>query len=191
MVQNKLDNGLGLATWSKAAHAASLNALTGLSQMINQEITVAALRLEEVSMRNSASLIGKADELVVGIYLGFSGSANGHLVLAFPSNIAFELVDMAMGIPSGSTDSLGEMEQSVLGEIGNVVGAFFLNAVADEAGVCLSPSPPEVRVDTVGSLMGPVMAEALRDRESIFVVQLVFSTPEREIRGRFLVLPIS
>jgi len=181
-----------LAGWSKLARLGSTNAISGLSQMVNQEITISALNLEEVSKRNATGLIGKADELMVGVYLGYSGNNKGHIVLAFQQGIAFELVDMAMGLPQGSTQSLGEMEQSVLGEMGNVVGAFFLNAVADNAGgLRLLPTPPTVMTDTAVAMLVPVMAEALGDNESVFVIRLIFSTVDREIEGRFLVLPNS
>lgn len=189
MTFNNLNSGFNLANWSNLAQIGSVNAITGLSQMINQEIKITALNLEEVSIRNSASLIGKPDDLIVGIYLMFSGNASGHIMLAFQPHIAFELVDMAMGNPAGSTVELGEMERSVLGELGNVVGSFFLNAVADHANLRLLPSPPVVAVDMVGAIIGSVIAEALADTESIFVIKLSFSTPDRQLEGRFLVLP--
>jgi chemotaxis protein CheC len=178
-----------LANWTKLATIGSTHAVTGLSQMVNRDFTVTALSIEEVSMRNSASLMGKADDMVVGIYLLFSGSAKGHILLAFKPEIAFELVDMAMGIQQGSTKSLGEMERSVLGEMGNIVGTFFLNGVADCVGITLMPSPPSVVEDMVGALMGSVVAEAFTESESIFVIRLMFSSASKEIEGRFLVLP--
>ena len=120
-----------LSHWSKLAQLGSINAISGLSKMVGQEIKVSALSLEEVSTRNASALIGKPDDLVVGVYLLFSGNSNGQIMMAFLPQTAFELVDMAMGLPSGTTKELGEMERSVLAEAGNVVGSFFLNAVAD------------------------------------------------------------
>jgi len=60
-------SGFDLANWSKLASLGSTNALSGLSQMIGQEITINALNLEEVSIRSAPKLVGVADELVVGI----------------------------------------------------------------------------------------------------------------------------
>jgi len=157
--------------------------------MIDQEIKVTALSLEEVSMRNASALIGKPDDMMVGVYLLFSGSASGQIMLAFQPQTAFELVDMAMGTPSGTTQELGEMERSVLAEAGNVVGSFFLNAVADHASLRLLPTPPAVVMDMVGSLIGAILAEALQEYETVFVIRISFSLPDRQIEGRFLVLP--
>ena len=189
MTYNKASSLFDLSRWSRLAQIGSINAITGLSEMVDQEIKVTALSLEEVSMRNASTLIGNPDDMMVGIYLLFSGSASGQIMLAFQPQTAFELVDMAMGTPPGTTRELGEMEQSVLAEAGNVVGSFFLNAVADHASLRLLPSPPVVVMDMVGSLMGAVLAEALQESESVFVIRLSFSLPDRQIEGRFLVLP--
>jgi chemotaxis protein CheC len=178
-----------LANWTKLAKIGSTTAVSGLSQMVNKEFTITALNIEEVSTRNATGLIGKADDLVIGIYLLFSGNANGHILLAFKPEIAFELVDMAMGSPTGSTNTLGEMERSVLGEMGNIVGSFFLNGVADSVGLRLMPSPPAVVEDMAGALIGSVLVEAFRDNDSLFVIKLLFSSSSREIEGKFLVLP--
>jgi chemotaxis protein CheC len=187
---NKAKRERDLATWSKLAHAGSKNAISGLSQMVSQEITVSTVSLEEVLPRNVTGLIGKENDKVVGIYLSFSGSSSGHIMLAFQPQTAFGLVDMAMGMPLGSAQELGEMERSALGEIGNVVGTFFLNTIADGAGQCLSPSPPVVSINTASAIMSSVMAGVMAQDNPIFGVRLLFSTEQGEISGRFLVLPV-
>jgi chemotaxis protein CheC len=178
-----------LANWTKLAKVGSTTAVSGLSQMVNRDFTVTALNIEEVSMRNATNLIGKADDKVIGIYLLFSGNTSGQILLAFTPQTAFDLVDMAMGVEPGSTNSLGEMERSVLGEMGNIVGTFFLNGVADCVGLRLMPSPPAVVEDMAGAVIGSVLAEAFDENESLFVIKLLFSSVSKEIEGRFLVLP--
>lgn len=190
MNPNKTDNIFDLSRWSKLAQLGSLNAITGLSEMVNQEVTISTVELEEVSIRNAVKLVGKPDDMTVGIYLLFSGNTAGQILLAFRPEIAFSLVDMVMGQPDGTTVELGEMEQSVLGEMGNIVGTFFLNAVANQSGTCLSPSPPAVVMDMSASLIDSVMVRAMAENESVWAIKLAFSTGERQLAGRFLVLPV-
>lgn len=189
MVTNNTQVSFNLANWTKLAKIGSTTAVSGLSQMVSRDFKITALNIEEVSTRNATTLIGKADDMVIGVYLLFSGNTSGQILLAFKPEIAYELVDMAMGVPSGSTTSLGEMERSVLGEMGNIVGTFFLNGVADCVGLRLMPSPPAVVEDMAGALIGSVLAEAFNDNESLFVIKLLFSSTTKEIEGRFLVLP--
>jgi chemotaxis protein CheC len=189
LTSDKVDNGFDISVWSRLAHSGSTNAFAGFSKMINQEITIRGISLEEVLPRNATSLIGGADDQVIAVYLSFNGDTSGHIMLAFHPDIAYELVDMIMGQPKGSTNNIGELERSAIGEVGNVVGAFFLNTIADSAGQRLLPSPPQVSVDTVRSIMNSAMSDIFQQNKPLFGIKLSFSTPGHEIEGRFLVMP--
>ncbi len=180
---------LNLASWTQLAKLGSTTAVSGLSQMVNKDFSVTALSIEEVSKRSAAGLLGKPDARVIGIYLQFSGETTGQILLTFDPVTAYELVDMALGIPPESTQILGEMERSVLGEMGNIVGAFFLNSVADRVRSRLMPSPPVVVQGPAGAMMGAVLAKASKGADSLFVIKLIFHSPTKEIEGNFLVLP--
>jgi chemotaxis protein CheC len=185
----KAEEVINLASWTKLARMGSTTAVSGLAQMLNKEISVTALNIEEVSIRNATGLIGKADSKVIGIYLLFSGNATGQILLTFDPKTAYELIDMALGQPLQSTQRLDEMERSVLGEMGNIVGAFFLNSVADCMGSRLMPSPPVIVQGPAGAMVGAVLARAPKGNDSIFVINLIFRSPTKEIEGHFLVLP--
>ena len=189
MVTENTKETFNLANWTKLAKVGSTTAVSGLSQMVNRDFKISALNIEEVSLRNATNLIGKSEDRVIGVYLLFTGNATGHILLAFQPTTAYELIDMAMGVPNGTTKTMGEMERSVLGEMGNIVGTFFLNGVADCVGLRLMPSPPAVVEDMAGALIDSVLAEAFEQNESLFVIKLLFSCTGQEIEGRFLVLP--
>jgi chemotaxis protein CheC len=180
---------INLADWTKMARLGSSTAVSGLAQMLNKEMSITALNIEEVSKHNATGLIGKAENKVIGIYLLFSGQTTGQILLTFDPKTAFELVDMALQQPPHSTQRLEEMERSVLGEMGNIVGAFFLNSVADCMGSRLMPSPPVIVQGPAGAMLGAVLAKAPKGNDSIFVINLIFRSPTKEIEGHFLVLP--
>jgi chemotaxis protein CheC len=189
VTDNNTHQEISLANWANIARIGSAMAVSGLSQMVNRDFKISALNIEEVSLRNATNLIGKPDDRIIGVYLLFTGNTSGHILLAFQPQTAYELIDMAMGVAAGTTHSMGEMERSVLGEMGNIVGTFFLNGVADCVGVRLMPSPPAVVEDMAGALIDSVLAEAFDQNESLFVIKLLFSSTGQETEGRFLVLP--
>lgn len=182
-------NRAALATWSELIGRATTNAMDGLSQMIGQEIEVTSFALRRIPVARIADLMGGPDVVSVGIYLTASGSADGHIMLMYEPKIATAFVDLLMGQPPQTTQSLGEMERSALGEMGNVIGSFFLNALADSTGLQLRPSPPVVMMDMAGALLDVVAADILLTRDDAFVAETTFHAPDREISGLFFVVP--
>ena len=118
-----------------------------------------------------------------------SGAASGHMVVIYHPKTAFELIDMLLEEPQGTTCELGEMEQSVLGEMGNVFGSFFLNALADATDLDLRISPPTVMMDMAGAILDAVLAEIMLEMDEALVLETVFGTSDRQINGSFLCLP--
>ncbi len=81
------------------------------------------------------------------------------------------------------------MEQSALGEMGNIIGAFFLNSLADETGLDLHPSPPSVMTDMAGALLDVVTADILMTSDETYLVETTFAVEGHEISGVFFVIP--
>ena len=127
--------------------------------------------------------------MAVGIYLTVHGDADGHLMLIHDPKIAFDLIDSQMGQPIGSTNELGEMEYSVLGEMGNITGSFFLNALADATNLTLTPSPPVVMVDMAGAILSIALTDIMQEQDDVLAVKATFGANENDIEGTFMILP--
>ncbi|MEE8413128.1 MAG: chemotaxis protein CheC [Dehalococcoidales bacterium] len=189
MVQQLLINKDELAIWTWLVSRGISNSLSGLSQMIGEELTVSSLEVKHFPAKDAVSLLGGAEKLVVGIYLTIHGDAEGHLMLIHDPKIAFDLIDSQLGLPAGTTTELGEMERSVLGEMGNITGSFFLNALADATNLTLTPSPPEVIVDMAGAILGIALAEIMQEQDNVLAVKATFGTSSQQIDGTFMILP--
>ena len=84
---------------------------------------------------------------------------------------------------------MDEMEESVMGEIGNIMGSFFLTALADAAGLSLIPSPPAVMMDMAGAILDVALANILEGSDDALVVETKFGTEDRIIDGTLLIMP--
>lgn len=178
-----------LGPWAALVSLGTDNAMRGLSEMIGQDIEIRSFGLRRVAVVEIPGIVGGADVMTIGIYLTVSGSADGHLMLMYDPRIAYAFVDLLMGQVIGTTQSLGEMESSALGEMGNVIGAFFLNAVADAAGLELRPSPPAVMADMAGALLDVVTADILLTQDETYLAETTFKVADQEISGLFFVMP--
>jgi len=164
-------------------------AVSGLSQMAGVAIEVTSVKYTKVKVQEVPDLFGGPGSLIVGVYLGISGTSNGHMIVAYQPNVAFELIELLIGQAPTAIDALNEMERSVMGEIGNVMGSFFLNHLSDTMGVSLQPSPPAVMVDMAGAILDVALANVLQYSDYTYVIDTTFGTKDHQISGTFLVVP--
>ena len=178
-----------LGPWAHLVNLGTRNAMSGLSQMIGSEIEVTSLSLRLVPVAEIANLFGGPDTEAVGIYLTVSGSADGHLMLMYEPKIAYAFIDLLMGQPRHTTTAVDAMGRSALGEMGNIIGAFFLSAIADATGLALSPSPPTVMTDMAGALLDVVSADILLTQDETYLAESTFRTQGHDVSGVFMVMP--
>ncbi len=178
-----------ISVWTWLVSRGISNALSGLSQMIGQELKVTGLDLRQYPAKHAVQLLGGPEETVVGIYLTIQGDATGHLMLIHEPSIAFQLIDLQMGQAPGTTTVMGEMEASIMGEMGNITGSFFLNAIADATNLTLTPSPPAVMIDMAGAILGIALTKIMQEQDDLLVVSADFGTDNHQMNGNFLVMP--
>jgi chemotaxis protein CheC len=178
-----------MAIWTSLVSKGIANALYGLSLMVQHQIAVTSLSLKWLPVKEAAEKICGPDEKGVGIYLAIEGDASGHLLMMHDINMAYRIIDIQLGLPTGSTEKMGDMERSILGEMGNITGGFFLNALADATDLVLMPSPPAVMTDLARAMVNLPLSCILEGQDEALMVSATFATASQNIEGRFIVLP--
>ena len=165
------------------------NAAHGFSGMIGRKIEVSNPALRLVPLLTIPELVGGPEDDAVGIYLRFEGDMIGQIMMIMPYQKALELVDLLMDIPQGTTQHLGSIERSALGELGNMCGTFFLNSLAKLVGASIKPTPPAVMVDMVGAILDIVVATSGGISDQILLMQANFMDGVRSVEANFWVIP--
>ncbi|MBC8279692.1 MAG: hypothetical protein H8E48_02795, partial [Chloroflexi bacterium] len=96
----------------------SENAITGLSQMVDQEIEMTAVSARQVLVDDVPELFGGRENVAVATYLAVTGDTEGHMFLVYPPETALSLGDPLMGDEPGTATEITEIEASALGEMG-------------------------------------------------------------------------
>ncbi len=169
--------------------AAVMNVSRGLTQMFSADVVVTALRIETVPLHEVITMVGDPEMEVAGIYLMAEGDVSGHLLLLMRIPSAMELCDILLESPPGATQELGEMEISALGEVGNIVGSFFLNSMADSSGLRLQVSPPVVACDMAGALISAALTDVAMYADEALVIDANFEHRGRRLPAWFLAFP--
>ena len=182
---------LQLDALREVANIGAGHAATALSQMINSTImisvpTINVSRLEEVPPQVSAP-----EEPVAAVLMHMMGDLTGRTLLVFPKPTAVRLAELMLKRPHGSSQDLGEMEQSAIKEAGNILSSAYMNALSDFMGMMLLPSPPSLAVDMSDAVLTTTYLQFGTDRDLVFCVESEFLMDEsaEKLRGFFLLLP--
>jgi chemotaxis protein CheC len=119
-----------------AAHAA-----TALSQMTGGTIMIAVPRLHVAPLAEVAPELAPGEQPVAAVMMDMLGDLTGRTLLVFPKPTVLRLAELMLRRPMGSSVALGELEQSAVQEIGNILSGAYLNALSDFMGMVLLPSP--------------------------------------------------
>lgn len=162
-----------------------------LSDMVGQDITRDAPEIKEIAISQVVARAGAPDAEMVGIYLQMARGLRGCVILILPLDFALNLVDLALELPQGASTGLGDVERSVLAELGNMTLACFLNAVAELTGrsEMLQPSPPAVLVDMLGAILNVFITPAAAVSDDLLIVETMFRDAARTMQFRLWMLP--
>lgn len=174
---------------SAIADSGVKSAAAGFSEMVGRAVKSGKPMASLVPILKIPNYIGGPDDDAVGIYLRFDGDLEGQVMLIVPYSKAYELVDLLVGEKPGTTQELGSLEKSAMGELGNLCASFFLNSLAKSIGASFRPTPPAVMVDMVGAILDIVVATTGGVDEHILLLHSAFADESRFIDVDFWVIP--
>lgn len=174
---------LQLDALRELANIGSGNAGTALSSMLGHPVDISVPRARALPLADAVEAAGDPERLAAGVILPIAGDLDASVLLLFPPADEATLCRL-LGVEPGSPEG-----RSALGEIGNILGCSYVNALAAIAGLVLEPSPPETVVDMVGAILATLLA-ARADRGDLALVMDSRLTVEGQAcELMFLLLP--
>lgn len=178
-----------LTTLSEVAREGAIRAGRGLSGLMGQEIAIHVPSVRLGTKADACDAVGGEETLVLGTYLTITGDITGHVMLLFPESRALECVDLMCGQAPGTTTEADELAESAIGELGNIVGSAFVNALADRANLVLHPSPPNIIHDMAIALVQSIYAEVLSQGGEVVMIDTVFEDHTGRSAGLLIIAP--
>ena len=176
--------------WEVMSTRGIASASHGFASMVGRPIQATTPAMHLMPLAEVPALFGQLEKNVVGISLNITGALKGQMVLVLTHDRACELTDMILGEPHGTTQTIGSLETSVLGELGNLTGSFFLNAVVSYAHIDVRPSPPTV-MEAKLSVLFEQFTVARDVNRVVVVLNVAFLSAQQEVQASFWILPDS
>lgn len=162
------------------------NAATALAKLLSAKIKVTVPRTDFVPVEEVFTRIGRAEELVAAILLRVDGDLSGIVLFLFPEASARELISQILGQPAATIQELGDMEESVLLEIGNVLTGSFLNAVSAMMQLTIIPAVPLFTFDMLGAVINSALLGTGMVEDRVLLIETVLLQEGNGVSGDLL-----
>lgn len=148
----------------RAMHAVAVNAAfeasRALTRWLDREVRFETEGFRRVRL-GAAIAPQRSHEPMVSLRAGLTGQLGGQILLALPLEPASRLVRMLL--PDATDDPmagwLDPLWCSCLQETANFLAMAFTNSLSRWMDLTVTPSPPDIRIDTAGDLFGSRVAE--------------------------------
>ena len=174
---------LQLDALRELANIASGNAATALAQLLGAEVDLSVPRALALPLTEVVDAYGADKVPVAGVVTPVEGDIEGVVLLMIPSADA-ESLCTPLGVAPGT-----EVGDSALREIGNILGASYLNALCAITGLGLMPGPPRLRNDGPAEILGSLIERPGKSGELVLVLDSVLNVAELPCSISFVLLP--
>lgn len=184
-------SGLQLDALREIGNIGAGNAATALAQMVQAKIDMTVPEVTILPFAEVPDLIGGADTHVTGIYFNVTGPAPTSILFILSIEKACLLIDMLLGRRPGETtaETLSELEMSAMMELGNILSATYLNALAMFTQLTFLPSVPALAIDMAGAVLDAILAQFGEIADHVLVLETQFVRDQEEVVGHFFLLP--
>jgi len=165
------------------------NAVTSLAQMLSKKVNMDVPEAGILELQDVITLIGGEEDVIVCVEQLIEGDTPAILLFILNEESAMCLTDLLLGRERGSTTSIGEMEESLLKEVGNILSGSILNALSEMTGLVFVPSVPAFAHDMMGAVLSSALIEGGYYSDKVLVVETRFFESATEIKGYFFILP--
>jgi chemotaxis protein CheC len=164
------------------------NAVTSLSEMIDKEVHMDVPTVKIISYDEIEEFLGDTDKPFVGVLVKPQGDIDGNILFLVDEASAVMITGMLFGGIEEEVDLAGEMAQSALKEIGNIIISSYINALAEMTGLSIMSSIPGYGYDMVGAIFTTVFIEA-GQTDNIMLIETRISQGDNRIQGHFFFVP--
>jgi chemotaxis protein CheC len=165
------------------------HATTAIAEMTQQPFQMSVPHAASVSLEEIPLLLGGREEETVGIYMAVDGEVGGHIAFLFPWRSARFFWKLLLGYIPESVEKVGELEASVMLELGNIINSSFLNAISDMAEVPLHATPPVVSIEMAAAILQSIVLEACVSDYAALSIETRIYDASGEAEGFFLFIP--
>jgi len=174
-----------LVGFDRLAQRGAEEVADNITTMTGFETSIELRRLNFVPMSAIPQELG--NERLIAVAFEFEGTPSGYLVFTFDRESAETVVEGML--PTPPEDPFGEMGQSAVEELSNIMASGFLDGWANVLDTNIDHTPPEYSQDMGSAVMDPIVLQFGDSQEFAFVFDTHVKAADREFDVEIFAIP--
>lgn len=182
-------NALHLDVLKEIGNIGTGNAATSLAAMLQKPVNIQVPRINVLEYDEVTNLLGGPENMIVGIMLTLAGEINGMMMFLLEKDFAHMVVNDLIGGTFKGFQDLDELSISALKEIGNIMAASYVNAIAQLTNLTIDISVPSMCVDMAGAIMSVPAIYFADISDHVIFIQDEFNGDADNMTSHILLIP--
>jgi chemotaxis protein CheC len=174
---------LQLDALRELANVGSGTAGTALSALLGRPVDISVPNAAALELADAVDAAGVAEDVVLAIVVGVAGDLEATALLVVSERDA-AAIGALLGVDPDSEDG-----RSALEEVGNILVASYVGALASMTGFVLDLHPPASARDMLGAVVATVIAARSDGRDVAIMLDSELRIEHEAIALSFLLLP--
>ena len=183
-------NELHIDVLREIGNIGSGNAATALSTMLDRKVDISVPVVRILDYATVTEELGGPEEILAGLLLSLCGDVTGMFMFLLHKNFAHMIINTLVGMDLDSIGELDEYSSSAICEVGNIMAASYVNAIASLTGLVIDISPPDICVDMVGAILSVPAIYFANIGDKIIFIQDEIDRQEDDARSSSHILMI-
>lgn len=165
------------------------NAVTALSGLLSEKISMEMPEVDILEFNQAQKKIGDPEEIVGAVLVELSGELSGIMMLILKERFIKQIVGKVLSGKIEDLLAMGEMEQSLLVEMGNIMLSSYVSAISSLTNIQINLSVPQIAVNMLGGILSLPMAMMGIESDKLMMISGRFFMNGEEMDNDILLLP--
>ncbi len=165
------------------------NAMTALSSMIGQMVDIEVPAVKILGFQEAIDYAGGAEKTIAGILVPITGEVEGEILFLLEEDLVGLVVSTFFGVEDVDLLNLTPDMHSALTELGNIMAASYINAIASLTGMTMQVEIPMLSVDMLGAIMSVPAAELGEMSDKLLYIDNLMVIDKVSIKSKMMLLP--
>lgn len=165
------------------------NAAMALAEMLATPIDISVPTVQILDYEAAMESMGGPETMIVCLLLSFDGDINGMIMFLLEKDFAHMMINTLMGEDTEVFDPEDPVSNSALTEVGNIMAASYVNAIASMTNMRINLSVPDMSIDMLGAILSVPAIHYANISDKIIMIQNQLQGNNTSASNRILMLP--